>query len=63
MQYCTLAYDDEQKAREDYDRVANKSHTTGEISLRRHEGRWFLEIGSERDLGDAFFSRLSGERL
>ena len=63
MQYCTLAYDDEQKAREDYDRVANKSRITGEVSLRHHEGRWFLEIGSERDLGDAFFSRLGGERL
>jgi hypothetical protein len=63
LQYCTLAYDDEQKAREDYDRVANKSRITGEISLRRHEERWFLEIGAERDLGDAFFSRLSGERL
>jgi len=61
--YCTLAYDDEQKAREDYDRVANKNRITGEVSLRRHEGRWFLEIGSERDLGEAFFARLSGERL
>lgn len=63
MLYCTLAYDDEQKAREDYDRVANKNRITGEVSLRRHEGRWFLEIGSERDLGEAFFARLSGERL
>ena len=63
MLYCTLAYDDEQKAREDYDRIAHKSRTTGEVALRRHEGRWYLEIGSERDPGEAFFARLSGERL
>lgn len=63
MQYCTLAYDDEKLAREDYEHITEKTRTTGEISLRRHEGRWFLEIGSERELGDSFLGRLRGQRL
>jgi hypothetical protein len=36
---------------------------TGEFALRRHEGRWFLEIGAEKDLPDAFLGKLTGERL
>jgi hypothetical protein len=36
---------------------------TGEIALRRHEGRWYLEIGSEKELPESFLAKFTGERL
>ena len=62
IQYCTYAYDDEKQAREDFERLQARK-VTGEFALRRHEGRWFLEIGAEKDLPDAFLGKLTGERL
>lgn len=62
MEYCTFAYKDEHTAREDFERLEARK-VTGEISLRHHEGRWFLEIGSEKDLPESFLSKMLGERL
>lgn len=62
MEYCTFAYKDEESAREDYAKLEERK-VTGEIALRRHEGRWYLEIGSEKELPESFLSKLRGERL
>lgn len=62
MEYSTFAYKDEQTARADYDLIEGRK-VTGEIALRRHEGRWFLEIGTEKDLPESFLAKLQGERL
>lgn len=62
MEYSTFAYKDEKTAREDYELVEGRK-VSGEISLRRHEGRWFLEIGAEKDLPESFLTKLQGERL
>lgn len=62
IEYCTFTYDDEKQAREDFELLEGRK-VTGEITLRRHEGRWFLEIGSEKELPESFLSKLTGARL
>ncbi len=55
-----LEYDNENDVREEYKRLTQKMGLTGEFGVRSVDGKWRLEVVSERDLGEAALAKFRG---
>lgn len=60
----TLEYENEQEAREVARKLWSTYGVTGELGIRpAGDGKWQLEVNSERDLRESTLEKLKGRRV
>jgi hypothetical protein len=62
MQYFSLTVDTEDQVRDVMDRLWNILRIRGEVQIRPLDGKFRLDVISERDLTAAQLERLPGKR-
>ncbi len=64
MYFCTIEYATEDEVRRAWDHLWRKLQVTGEVSVKpAPDGRWYLEVASEKDLTPQTLEKLGGVRL
>lgn len=64
MYFCTIEYATEEEVHRAADHLWCKLQVTGEVSVKpTPDGRWYLEVASEKDLTAQTLEKLGGVRL
>lgn len=63
MIWFTLEYDSRDEVREAVQVLVQRHNVTGEMSLRKADnGKWILNVSSEKNLRDSTIEKLRGDK-